>query len=291
MPLVYLNGEYMPLENAKISVLDRGFVFGDGVYEVVPCYGGKAFRLQEHLRRLESSLHGIKLKNPLTPLEWQHIFNTLIATETAADLSIYLQITRGVAPRDHAFPQDVSPTVFVMIKPLAPLDAKSLQAGVAAITLEDIRWRYCHLKTIALLPNILLRQQALESGATEAILVREGYVTEGTASNIFVVCQGKILTPPKGPFLLPGITRDLVLELAENHQIPAAEEPIDLAQLHSATEVWLTSSTKEVLAITLLDGQPVGDGKPGSLWDKMYRILQSYKDSLKNKPHHLLGER
>lgn len=291
MPLVYLNGEYMPLENAKISVLDRGFVFGDGVYEVVPCYGGKAFRLQEHLRRLESSLHGIKLKNPLTPSEWQHIFSTLIATETAADLSIYLQITRGVAPRDHAFPKDVSPTVFVMIKPLAPLDANSLHAGVAAITLEDIRWRYCHLKTIALLPNILLRQQALESGATEAILVREGYITEGTASNIFVVCQGKILTPPKGPFLLPGITRDLVLELAESHQIPAAEEPIDLAQLNSATEVWLTSSTKEVLAITLLDGQPVGDGKPGPLWEKMYRILQSYKDSLKNKPHQVLGER
>lgn len=289
MSQVYLNGEYMLLENAKISVLDRGFVFGDGVYEVVPCYGGKAFRLKEHLQRLEASLHGIKLENPLKPHEWAHIFSTLIATETAADLSIYLQITRGVAPRDHAFPTDVSPTVFVMIKPLPPLDAKSLQEGVAAITLDDIRWRYCHLKTIALLPNILLRQQALESGATEAILVREGYLTEGTASNIFVVCQGKILTPPKGPFLLPGITRDLVLELAHSHQIPAFEEPISLAQLNSAEEVWLTSSTKEVLAITRLDGRPVGNATPGPLWDKMYKILQTYKDLLKIKPHSTLG--
>jgi len=257
-PLVYLNGEYLPLGEAKVPVLDRGFLFGDGVYEVIPVYGGKAFRLDEHLRRLEQSLAGIGMSNPLSDAAWDAIFDRLIAG--AEDQQIYLQITRGVASkRDHAIPAGIAPTVFVMCAPIAPIPL----AGIKAITVTDIRWDRCNIKAITLLANVLLRQEAVEKGASEAILVRDGCVLEGAASNILIVKDGVIITPPKGDTILPGITRDLVLELAREQGIPTEERHISLGELRGADEIWMTSSTREILAVIELDGEPVKGGVPG----------------------------
>lgn len=277
MSTVFLNGGFLPLEQATISPLDRGFVFGDGVYEVIPVYGGRLFRLEEHLVRLDGSLEGIRLTSPHTHAEWARILHELVERNHGGDQSVYLQITRGVARRDHAFPRDCVPTVFVMSSPLAPVPAEIRRSGVGAVTLEDIRWQYCHLKTIALLPNILLRQQALDQGAAEAILIRDGEATEGAASNLFIVRDGTLLTPPKGPRLLPGITRDLILELAVHHGIPQREAVITRDELTRADEIWLSSSTKEILPVTRLDGRPVGGGTPGPLWRRMIDWYQDYK--------------
>ncbi|MGE0278029.1 MAG: D-amino acid aminotransferase [Nitrospiraceae bacterium] len=277
MGTVYLNGEFLPLEQATISPLDRGFIFGDGVYEVIPVYGGRLFRLEEHLLRLDGSLAGIRLASPHTHAEWTRILHGLVERNQGGNQSVYLQITRGAAKRDHAFPRDCTPTVFAMSSPLAPLPAEIRQAGIAAITLPDIRWQYCHLKTIALLPNILLRQQALDSGAAEAILIRDGEATEGAASNLFIVRDGALVTPPKGPRLLPGITRDLIMELAAHHRVPQREAAISADDLVRADEIWLSSSTKEILPVTRLDGNPVGTGAPGPLWQHMIDWYQEYK--------------
>jgi D-alanine transaminase len=277
MGTVFLNGKYLPLEQATVSPLDRGFVFGDGVYEVIPAYGGRLFRLEEHLDRLDGSLAGIRLAQPHSHAEWTRILNGLVEHNHGGDQSVYLQITRGVAKRDHAFPRDCAPTVFAMSSPLAPVPAEIREHGIAAITLPDIRWQYCHLKTIALLPNILLRQQALDAGAAEAILLRDGEATEGAASNLFIVKAGVLLTPPKGPRLLPGITRDLIMELAQEHGVPQREATITAAGLAQADEVWLSSSTKEILPVTRLDGSPVGTGLPGPLWQRMIGWYQDYK--------------
>jgi len=201
----------------------------------------------------------------------------LVDRNGGGNQSIYLQITRGVAPRDHAFPKDVEPTVFVMSNPLKPVPEDVHLNGVSAITLEDIRWKYCHIKAIALLPNILLRQQALDAGAVEAILIRGNEVTEGAASNLFIVRDSTLITPPKGPLLLPGITRDLILELAHNSGIACEEAAISVDTLNAAEEVWLSSSTKEIVPVTQLDGHPVGNGKPGEQWRRMIAIYQEYK--------------
>jgi D-alanine transaminase len=206
----------------------------------------------------------------------------LITRNGGGDLSVYLQLTRGVAKRDHAFPADKKPTVFISAAPLSGVSAELLEQGVAAITLEDIRWKYCHIKAIALLPNILLRQQAIDAGAVEAILHREQQVTEGAASNIFIVNKGRILTPPKGRYLLPGITRDLVLELAMANGIPCQEEQVLFSDLEAAEEIWLTSSTREILPVTRLNGQPVGDGSPGPVWRRMFDLYQVFKHTLRN---------
>ncbi len=217
---VYLNGEFLPLSEAKISVLDRGFIFGDGVYEVIPCYGRLPFRLTEHLTRLQHSLDAIKLTNPLSPAGWKKLFLQLVERCDAEDQSLYLQITRGTASRDHGFPANTPPTIFAMSNPLKAPAPTLLERGASAITLDDIRWRYCHIKAISLLPNVLLRQQALEASADEAILLRDGEATEGAASNLFIVKDGTLVTPPKDNRLLPGITRDLVVELAQAAHIP-----------------------------------------------------------------------
>ena len=275
-PLVYLNGEYLPLGEAKVPVLDRGFLFGDGVYEVIPVYGGKAFRLDEHLRRLEQSLAGIGMSNPLSDAAWGAIFDRLIAG--AEDQQIYLQITRGVASkRDHAIPAGIAPTVFVMCAPIAPIPL----AGIKAITVTDIRWDRCNIKAITLLANVLLRQEAVEKGASEAILVRDGCVLEGAASNILIVKDGVIITPPKGDTILPGITRDLVLELAREQGIPTEERHISLGELRGADEIWMTSSTREILAVIELDGGPVSGGVPGPLWKTLQTAYQDYKQALR----------
>ena len=287
MSTVYLNGNYLAEEDASISVLDRGFIFGDGVYEVIPCYGGHLFRLEQHIQRLQNSLDGIRLKNPLTDSQWQEIIEEVVRrNDDNVDLSIYLQVTRGVAKRDHVFPDNVSPTVFIMSNTMLPVSDTKLANGVVAITHDDIRWRYCHIKSIALLPNTLMRQVAREAGADEAILNRDGKITEGAASNIFIVKNNKIITPPKDECLLPGITRDLILEIAANANLDYNEEEISLAQLQDADEIWLTSSTKEILPVTQLDNKPVGNGKPGVCWKDMLARYQEHKKLLRSGDAH-----
>ncbi len=280
--LVYLNGRVLPLERACISVLDRGFLFGDGVYEVIPAYGGRLFRLQQHLRRLDQSLAGIRMSNPHTDAEWEAILNGLLSHMGSGDSSVYLQVTRGIAPnREHNFPEHEQPTVFAMASPMAAPPAKLTECGVAAITLDDTRWFHCHIKAITLLPNVLLRQQAADAGAFEAILLRSGYAIEGAASNLFVVTDDLLITPPKGPHLLPGITRDLIIELAARNGIPYRETSIPKDLLAKSQEVWLTSSTREIVPVTRLNERPVGDGQPGPLWRRMIALYQKYKQGLR----------
>jgi D-alanine transaminase len=277
--LVYLNGAFVPPDAARVSCFDRGFIFGDGVYEVIPVFGRRLFRLAHHLTRLQDSLDAIRLRNPHTLTEWQAIFEHLVAASPEADQSIYLQVTRGVAPRDHAFPANTTPTVFAYSQRLSYASPEQLANGVAAITTPDIRWQRCDIKAIALLANALLRQAAIDLGAAEAILVRDGYVTEGAASNIFIVKDGLVITPPKGPLILPGITRDLALELARAHGIPHAEAAIHETDLEAADEVWLTSSTREILPITRLNGHPVAHGRPGPLHARMFALYKAYKQA------------
>jgi D-alanine transaminase len=279
MSLVYLNGEFIPSDEAKVSVFDRGFIFGDGVYEVIPVFGGRMFRLPHHLARLEASLTAIQLRNPHTARQWNDIFTRLSANNGTVDQSVYLQITRGVAARDHAFPPNISPTVFAYASPLNYPPAEQLAKGVAAITTADNRWQRCDIKSIALLANALLRQQAIEQGAVEAILVRDGLMTEGAASNIFIVSGDRVITPPKGPYILPGITRDLVVEIAHSHDIDCVEQPVPIGLLRSANEVWMTSSTKEILPITRIDSRPVGDGKQGPMHVRVFALYQQYKQA------------
>ena len=279
--LVYLNGEYLPLNEAKVSVLDRGFIFGDGVYEVIPSYGSKALRFKHHMQRLQNSLDAVRIENPLSNSQWQEIIDKLISDTDSQDQYIYLHITRGVASRDHRFPEKTKPTVFVMSNVLHPVDSELLKTGVAAVTLDDIRWQYCNIKAIALLPNILLRQQAVDKGAVEAILIRNGNMTEGAASNVFIVKNGLIRTPPKDNKLLPGITRDLIVELAKTHNLPIEETAISEKEFLQADEIWLTSSTKEILPVTKINEQQVGNGKPGPIWTDMFQNYQEYKKTLR----------
>ena len=276
---IYLNGQYMPIDEARISVLDRGFIFGDGVYEVIPVYSGKAFRLAEHLRRLQHSLDGIRLPNPYSDDKWTGIINELITRNPGEDQYLYLHITRGAAKRDHAFPNPpVKPTVFLMSSPLPTPPAALLQSGVGAVTAQDNRWLRCDIKSIALLPNVLLRQMAVDAGCAETILIRDNdFMTEGAASNIFVVKSGKLFAPPKDHLMLPGITYDVILEIASAHGIPHEVRKIAVAEVHAADELLLTSSTKEVLAITRLDGKPVGTGQPGPMFAKLHALYQDFK--------------
>ena len=277
---VYLNGRFLPQDQAFVSVLDRGFVFGDGVYEVIPVYGGQLFRFDEHMQRLNNSLAAIRLDNPLNNAEWQTLLNTLILKHGGGEQSLYLQLTRGVAPRDHPFPANTTPTVFASSSPLIPVAPELLAKGASAITLEDTRWKHCNIKTISLLPNILLRQQALEANAQEAILVRDGLVTEGSASNLFIVSHGIIKTPPNSPFLLPGITRDLLLELAAANHIACQICDISHHELLHADEVWIASSSRELLPITHIDDQTIGSGHAGPIWQTMNQLYQRYKQAL-----------
>jgi D-alanine transaminase len=284
MAIAYLNGQFMPLDEARISPLDRGFLFADGVYEVIPAYEGRLFRLDEHLRRLDSSLNAIELPNPLSTAEWIAMFNRLIEQNGGGNIYIYLQITRGAAAkRDHAFPiPPVPATVFAMTGQIATpaADMPDTTPGVAVITLDDIRWSRCDIKSVALLANVLMRQQAVSEGAAEAILIRDGFATEGSASNFFIVRQGLIITPPKSHLILPGITRDLVVELAHRHGMAVAEREVTEAELKSADEIWLSSSTREVVPVTRLNGHPLGDGQPGPVWRTMARHYVDFKRSL-----------
>ncbi|MDX1811106.1 MAG: D-amino-acid transaminase [Gammaproteobacteria bacterium] len=280
MSIVYLNGKFCPADDAKISVFDRGFLLGDGVYEVIPAYAGNLFRLQEHLERLQSSLDAIRLENPLSFEQWAEMLNELIQKNYDPNLSVYLQVTRGAAVRDHAFPKDTPATIFAMCNVIHALPEKYYEQGVTAITVVDNRWQRCDIKAISLLANVLLRQQAVDQDAAESILIRDGKLTEGAASNVFAVIDGEIRTPAKSQYILPGITRDLVVELARSNGLAVAEKDVTENELLNAEEIWVSSSTKEILPITSLNGQIIGDGKPGKVWQQMSKIYREYKQSL-----------
>ncbi|MGA8031650.1 MAG: D-amino acid aminotransferase [Casimicrobiaceae bacterium] len=276
-PAVYLNGDFMPIADAKISVLDRGFIFGDGVYEVVPVYARQPFRMPQHLARLQHSLDGIRLPNPLPLATWEALVNELIARQSFADQAVYMQVTRGVAKRDHAFPQGVAPTVFMMSNPLSLPTSEQVERGVDVITAQDNRWLRCDLKTTSLLGNVLMRQLAVDHGAVETVLFRDGHLTEASASNVLIVHSGAIVAPPKDNLILPGITYDATLELARAIGVPVDVRPVTRAEVLAADEVWLSSSSKEVLAVTRIDGRPVGGGSPGPLFRKMWKAFQERK--------------
>lgn len=265
---VYLNGEWLPREEARVSVFDRGFLFADGVYEVIPVYRGRPFHLAAHLKRLNYSLVAIGLENPLEEIKWLEAVEKLIAENGAGDMSIYLQVSRGVSslPRDHAFPEDFTPTVFMATQPLAALTDDPGKTGIKAILKDDIRWARCDIKSVSLLGNVMLRQAAVAGGAQEALLMRDGSVTEGAASNVFIVQSGEILTPPEGPGILSGITRNIVLSLAREASISLRETCIPVTLLKQVDEVWISSSTKGVAPVTQIDDRPVGDGRPGPIW-------------------------
>lgn len=275
--MIYLNGKFLPIEQAYIPVLDRGFIFGDGVYEVIPVYSCLPFRLDEHLARLQHSLDGIRLANPYTVSHWRSLIESLVAQNEGGDQYLYLHITRGTARRDHAFPAGVEPTVFMMSTPLAIPGQELLTTGVAAITAQDNRWGRCDIKAISLLPNVLLRQLAVDACTMETILLRDGLLTEGAASNIFIIRNDVLLAPPKDHRMLPGITYDLILELAAANAITHEIRDISEYELRTAKEIMLTSSTKEILPIVRLDGQPVGSALPGIVFRQLNELYQNYK--------------
>ncbi len=268
-PLVYLNGDFTALSAAKVSVLDRGFLLGDGIYEVVPAYAGKPFRMAQHLARLTRSLAAIAMPNPMTDEQWQDLVARLIVETGPVDQYVYLQVTRGVAKRDHAFPKDVTPTVFAMSTPFNRPTPEVWNAGLKAITAADERWLHCEIKSISLLGNVLARQSAVEQGANEAILFRDGYLTEGAAANIWVVKDGVLLGPPRNNLILEGIRYGMMQELAVLQGIPFEMRPITRAEVDAADELLLTAATKEVLPILELDGRPVGTGQPGPVFAKL----------------------
>lgn len=279
---VYLNGSFLPREDAHISVMDRGFLFGDSIYEIIPAYNGRLFRLPHHLERLNNGLQAIHLKNPLSASEWSSILKRLVQQNPEQDQSVYLQVTRGAAEqREHTIPEGITATVFAMAAPIHEPDPALAKKGISAITLDDIRWRLCNIKATTLLANVLLKQQAKEANAIEAILIRDGEAMEGAASNLFIVSDGELITPPKSNYLLPGITRDLVLELAKKNAVPHRERAITEAELRSAEEIWLTSSTKEIMPVTRLDDSPVDNGSPGTMFQQMSRIYANYKERIK----------
>lgn len=279
--MIYLNGHFVALEDATISVLDRGFIFGDGAYELIPVYSRKPFRIGEHLKRLQHSLDAIRLANPHSESEWRDLIAQIIEQQSFDDQSVYMHITRGVAKRDHAFPAaGTPPTVMMMSNPLVTPSAEQIETGVAAVTAVDNRWLRCDIKAISLLSNVLLRQLAVDVGAAETILLRGGFMTEGAASNIFVVKDEIIFAPPKNNLMLPGITYDVVVELAAQQGVECRIGAVPERLLRHADEIWQTSSTREVLAVTTLDGAPVGDGRPGLLGQRMREWYQAYKTSV-----------
>ena len=277
----YLNGQFLPLAEARISPLDRGFLYADGGYEVIPVYSRHPFRIDEHLHRFQHTLDGIRLPNPHSIEEWRAIILRLIAEAPFDDQTVYIQVTRGAdVKRDQLFPAGVAPTVFLFTAPLAGPTPAQRENGVAVVTTADIRWGRCDLKSVALLANILARQQAADANCTEAIMLRDGFLTEGSATNVFCVKNGVIITPAKDHRILPGITYDVVLELAARHGAAHQVRDVSEAELRSADELWLTSSTKEVLAITTLDGKPVGSGKPGPVTRQMHEWYVAFRDGV-----------
>ena len=282
MITAYVDGAFLPLAEARVSPMDRGFLFGDGAYEVIPVYSRRAFRLDEHVARLGNTLAAMRLANPHGADEWKAIILEIVARNPWDDQSVYLQVTRGAdTRRNHAFPgPEVKPTVFLMSEPLITPSAEQLASGIAAVSAADIRWLRCDLKTVSMLANCLLRQHAIDHGCMETVLFRDSFLTEGAASSIFVCKDGVLLVPPKSHLMLPGVTYDVVLELARSHGMKHEVREVLEAEVRSADELWMTSSTKEVLPITSLDGRAVGDGKPGPMGRQMYAWYQDFKNTV-----------
>lgn len=277
--IAFLNGEFVALGEARIPVLDRGFIFGDGVYEVIPLYARQPFRMEQHLKRLQHSLDGIRLANPHPIAEWERLIGELASRQPFADQAVYLQVTRGVAKRDHAFPQGAAPTVFMMSNPLVVPSAEQVERGVAVITAQDNRWLRCDLKTTSLVGNVLMRQLAADRGVIETVMFRDGHLTEASASNVLIAHAGAIVAPPKDNLILPGITYDATLEIAHDAGVPVEVRPISRAEALGADEMWLSSSSKEVLAVTRVDDKPFGGGSPGPLFRRVWEAFQ------RRKPH------
>jgi D-alanine transaminase len=284
LPFCYLNGEYQSLADARISPLDRGFLFADSVYEVLPVFDGRPYRFAEHFDRLDRSLREIRIASPHAHTEWLAILDGLTARNHAKTFYVYLQITRGMElGRNHAFPANCKPTVFAMCSPLPELTRANRADGLSAITVEDFRWGRCDIKSTMLLANVLMKQSASEAGANEAIIVSEGQVLEGSSTSVFAIHQGTISTPPNSRQILPGTTRDAVLELAQD-QIPSQVRSISVDELLRADEIWIAAATRDVLPITRLNGNPVGSGKPGPLWQRMTELFAQDRKRIANTP-------
>lgn len=283
-PVCYLNGAFMPLDEARISPLDRGFLFADSVYEVLPAFGGRMFRFKEHFDRLARGLAEIRIPAPLTHEQWHDVLVELIQRNGAADMYLYAQVSRGVEfGRDHTFPAQTVPTVFAMASPLPTASDEVRANGLAAITVEDFRWGRCDLKTTMLLANVLMKQQAKEANAQEALIVRDGELLEGASTSVFLVLDGIIATPPNSHRILPGTTRDAALEAIGTH-FPVQIRRIGIEELYRADEVWISAATRDVLPITRIDGRPVGDGKPGPRWREVSSRLTALRARLANSP-------
>jgi D-alanine transaminase len=277
---VFLNGKLLPAEQASVSVLDRGFIFGDGVYELIPVYSRVPFRMDEHLARLERSLGETRIPNPYSRKQWREYIYQLIDAQPFEDQGVYFQVTRGVAKRDHAFPKKVEPTVFMMSNPLVNPPREQVEKGASAVSAVDNRWLRCDIKSISLLGNVLMRELSAQAGAAETIMFRDGKLTEASASNVFIVKDGVIRSPAKSNLILPGITYDVVVELAAAAKLPLRFEEVTEAEVRGADEVWVTSSSKEVLAIVELDGKRIGDGKPGPVFRRIYELYQEFKQKV-----------
>jgi D-alanine transaminase len=277
----YLNGEITPLSQARVSVLDRGFIFGDGVYEVVPVYGRRLFRFDEHMARLNRSLSKLRIANPHGRDEWLALCRKIIAGVSSDDQLVYIQVTRGVAMRDHVMPPDIEPTVFIMGNPMKPPGAEQRHHGVACVTARDFRWERGDIKSVSLLGNVLARQMSADKGALETVMFRDGWLTEASGSNVWVVHEGAVLGPPKSEHVLEGIRYELIRELCEEEGIAFNLRPIPEGEVLAADEVLLSSATKEVLPVTQLDGTPVGHGalrgKPGPVYARLHEAYQRAK--------------
>ena len=277
----YLNGEYQPLAEAKVSAMDRGFLFGDGIYELLPVYGRRLFRFEAHMDRLERNLSKLRIASPLLRAQWMEVARRLIAAVDAEDQWVYLQVTRGVAPRNHVMPTDITPTLFAYSSPARPVSADERHHGVACITARDFRWERGDIKSTSLLGNVLARQMSADQGAVETIMLRDGFLTEAAASNVWIVKEGALLGPPKSEHVLEGIRVELLKELCEDVGIGYNLRPISEAELVGADEIILSSASKEVLAVTRLDHQPVGHGalhgKPGPVYARLYEAYQRAK--------------
>jgi D-alanine transaminase len=285
LPLCYLNGAYLPLTEARISPLDRGFLYADGVYEVMPVYDGRPFRFAAHTERLTRSLAAIAMEDPHSHAEWRTIIAALIEGNGGGDQYVYWQVTRGAQlGRTHAPLPHIPRTVFAFCAPLPVNSAETLEKGVACVTAADTRWARCDIKSTALLANVLLRQLSVDAAAAETILLREGELTEASAAAVHVVLGGEVLMPPNSRRILPGTTRGAVEEMAARLAIPCRVLPITEAQLRAADEVWISAATREVQPVTLLDGHVVGTGRPGPLWRRVYEGLQRYKRELAGTP-------
>jgi D-alanine transaminase len=285
LPICYLNGAYLPLREARISPLDRGFLYADGAYELMPVYGGRPFRFREHCARLTRSLNELAMQDPLSAGDWREMIATLIERNGRGDQYIYWQVTRGAEwGRNHAPLPDVPRTVFAFCAPFPPPSPETLERGISCITAADTRWARCDIKSVALLANVLLRQLAVDAAAGETILLRNGELTEGSSSAVHVVIDGVVRTPPRTERVLPGTTRSLLEELAERIGVPHRSAPVSEEALRGAAEVWLSAATREVVAVTRLDGRPVGNGSPGPLFRRLHEELQRYKRELSGTP-------